>query len=194
MSNSNNKIPVDDEKTIVLRAQNGEVDSFALLVSQHQEMIRACLAARMPDLHEAEDLAQDVFLTAFNKLGDFEADRSLGAWLRGIAMNLLRNHRRKSRPIASGDHDDLQLLVEQQLSVEPEVGTAHKTLEALRLCVGKLDMDSNRLLVWRYKDELSMSQLSKRLELKHSTLTMKLHRLRNLLRQCIEGRISKDSR
>jgi len=91
-------MPDEDEIQQVRAAQQGDLNALAALVTRHQQAVRACLAARLDDPHEAEDLVQEVFVTAFRKLGEFDPERPLAPWLRSIAMNLLRNHWRKFRP------------------------------------------------------------------------------------------------
>src|SRR6185369_1636266 len=85
------------EGDLVRAARQGSWPAFAELVRRHQDAVRACLAVRMDLPHEAEDLAQEAFVTAFRKLDDFDVDRPFGPWVRSIAFNLLRNHWRKFR-------------------------------------------------------------------------------------------------
>ena len=53
------------ESELVGSAQRGNWAAFAELVRRHQAAVRACLAVRMDQPHEAEDLAQEAFATAF---------------------------------------------------------------------------------------------------------------------------------
>jgi hypothetical protein len=68
-----------DEQRWVRAAQQGDAEAFAQLVGRHHRGVRACLVARMHDAHEAEDLAQEVFVTAYRKLSEFDPERPAGA-------------------------------------------------------------------------------------------------------------------
>jgi len=100
-----------NETDLIRAAQGGSAEAFTDLVRRHQYAVRACLAVRLGDPHEAEDLAQEVFVTAFTRLREFDVDRPFGPWLRGIAFNLLRNHARKFRPRAIGGNEELTALL-----------------------------------------------------------------------------------
>jgi RNA polymerase sigma-70 factor (ECF subfamily) len=177
----------DDTKEIVLRARGGDLEAFGRLVRRHELGVRAFLAARLDDRHEAEDLAQEVFITAYRNLETFAPDRPLSAWLRGIASNLLRNHLRKRRE-SSGADAFLAGLVDK---VVPDPGRA---VEALRRCVEGLDAPSRELVDRRYTQDQPLAEIGQALDLKHSALTMNLHRLRIRLRDCMQRRVAEEAR
>jgi RNA polymerase sigma-70 factor (ECF subfamily) len=183
--------PDSDEKREVRAAQQGDAEAFAALVGRHHRGVRACLVARMHDPHEAEDLAQEVFLTAYRKLADFDAERPLAPWLRSIALNLLRNHWRKFRAQAIGGNTELAVLLDQQIAAE--CGSAREPLlhAALRDCLERMDGPARELLQQRYGEEVSVRELADRLQRGYSALTMQLHRLRELLADCIGQKLPK---
>ena len=76
-------VPTDLE--LVRRAQAGDVEAFGTLVDRNRRAVfRAALAAvRSPQ--EADEVAQDTFVTAFQKLGHFRGDAAFRTWLLSIA-------------------------------------------------------------------------------------------------------------
>lgn len=174
----------------VRAAQHGDVEAFSQLVRRHQAAVRACLAVRLHDSHEAEDLAQETFLTAFQKLAEFDAERPLGPWLRGIAFNLLRNHWRKFRPCAIGGNAELAALLDQRIAADAGPEQESVLLGALRECLEQIDGPSRELLHLRYGEERSVRDLAARFQRGYSALTMQLHRLREVLLLCIERRVA----
>ena len=181
--------PEFDEAQHIRAAQRGDAAAFSLLVERHHLKVRACLAARMSDPHEAEDLAQEVFVTAFRKLGEFDPERPLAPWLRSIAFNLLRNHWRKFRAQAVGGHAELAALLDQRISADCGPEREHRLLGALRDCVEALDGPARDLVHLRYAEQQSVRDLSARLDRGYSALTMQLHRLRELLSDCISRKL-----
>jgi RNA polymerase sigma-70 factor (ECF subfamily) len=176
------------ETELIQAAQAGCAEAFAALVARHQQAVRACLAVRLHDPHEADDLAQEVFLTAFNRLSDFDPERPFGPWLRGIAFNLLRNHWRKFRPCAIGGNEELAALVDQQIALECDTARESVLLGALRDCLERLEGSSRELLRLRYGEETTVRELAQRFGRGYSAVTMQLHRLRELLTRCVAER------
>lgn len=179
----------DDEPELVRAAQQGDVAAFSALVQRHHTAVRACLAVRMIDVHEAEDLAQEAFIIAFRKLPESDPSLPLGPWLRGIALKLLANHRRKFRPLASGSAADLRELLDAEVATDFSAGRESETLSALRECLNELEGPARQLIHERYADGASIEELAGRLGRKASAVTMQLHRLRGLLATCIQRNI-----
>lgn len=180
-----------DESRTVRAAQQGDGVAFAALVALHHRGIRACLVARLPDPHEAEDLAQDVFVTAYRKLGEFDATRPLAPWLRSIALNLLRNHRRKFRAQAVGGNTELAELLDERIAAECTADREPLLHAALHDCLDHMDGPARELLRRRYGEEQSVRELSDELQRGYSALTMQLHRLREVLAECIARKLGK---
>lgn len=180
-----------DERQWVCAARRGDADAFAALVERHHRGVRACLVARMRDSHEAEDLAQEVFVIAFRKLAEFDSERPLAPWLRSIALNLLRNHWRKFRAQPIGGNAELAGLLDRQIAAD--CGPEREPLlhGALRDCLERMDGPARELLHRRYGEEESVRELSDRLQRGYSALTMQLHRLRELLAECIGQKMRK---
>jgi RNA polymerase sigma-70 factor, ECF subfamily len=85
----------DQERQWVERSLAGDTDAYAALVQEHQKMIHA-LAFRMTgSLEEAEDLAQETFLRAFQQLDTFRHESKFSTWLCQIVVNAGLNWRKR---------------------------------------------------------------------------------------------------
>jgi RNA polymerase sigma-70 factor, ECF subfamily len=182
-----------DEPHLIRSAQKRDLSAFAILVQRHHADVRACLAVRLNNTHDAEDLAQEVFMTAFRRIGDCDPTRPIRPWFRGIAMKLLANFRRKSRPELIGSHEELQALLDAEL--EARFTTAHgqgnegSELEALVECLEKLENPARNLLRARYEEGESLDGIAARLGRKASAVSMQLHRLRVVLGDCVKTKL-----
>ena len=75
-----------EEIQIIKRVISGDTDSFRLLVDRYQGPIMSMIANIIADRHACEDIAQDVFFTAYRKLKSFDPARSeFSTWLFTIA-------------------------------------------------------------------------------------------------------------
>lgn len=177
----------DQESGWIASAQGGDLAAFSKLVVIHQVAVRAFLVTRLSRKHEADDLAQETFVTAWRKMGEYDAARPFGPWLRGIAEGHLRNHLRKFRAEPIGGDEALQMILDQ---ATPGVEEQSDRIAALGECVEKVDLESRELLIARYSEGRSMQELCERSGSKHSAVTMKLHRLRLALAACVEARLA----
>jgi RNA polymerase sigma-70 factor (ECF subfamily) len=143
----------------------------------------------MSGAHDADDLAQEVFVTAFRRLSDFDPERPLAPWLRSIALNLLRNHRRKFRPESVGGNEELQALLEAQIESGLAAGNECGRLTALRECLECLEGPVRKLLMAHYGEGVSLRELASQSGRGYSAVAMQIHRVRELLASCIESRL-----
>jgi len=180
------------ESDLISDAQRGSWPAFSELVRRHQGAVRACLAVRLEQPHEAEDLAQEAFVTAFRKLAEFDPERPFGPWIRSIAFNLLRNHWRKFRVVGIGGDEELAALVEQRIAMRP-ASTEGRELSALRDCLEQLDGPARVLVQRRYADDASVREIAAEQGRKYSAVTMQLHRLRQLLAGCMHEKLGAQS-
>lgn len=178
-----------DESALLTRAIGGDLNAYSALVRLHHGGVRAYLAVRLSNIHDAEDLAQEAFVIAFQRIREFDPARPFGPWLRGIALNLYRNHRRKFRADPVGGSAELQDLVDAVLERRNPGGREAARLSALRDCLDQLDGPARTLLTARYGEGVSVRDLAGRSGRGYSALTMQLHRLRELLSECIERRM-----
>ena len=87
-----------DERAIVDRVLAGDREAFRALVDREGPgVVRACHRV-LADLHEAEDAAQEAFVTAYGALATWRRDGTFGAWLTRIAVRIALRRLRKLLP------------------------------------------------------------------------------------------------
>jgi RNA polymerase sigma-70 factor (ECF subfamily) len=84
-----------DERDLVRRIQAGETAAFRDLVEHYQRDVYAIAYDLCGNHHDAEDLAQEVFIKAHRALAGFRADAKLSSWLYRITMNTFLDTRRR---------------------------------------------------------------------------------------------------
>ena len=89
----------EDSETIK-RVLNGDVDSFRILVERYQRPVFSMIRRIIWDSHRCEEIGQDVFVAAFQKLSMFDPGRSnFSTWLFTIARNKSINVLKRKTPI-----------------------------------------------------------------------------------------------
>ena len=171
-----------DDGALVQAAKKGDETAFEELIRRTQGSLRFFIAVRCPEPSEVDDVAQEVYVTAFRKLADFEPRKSFGAWLKGIAVNLLRNRRRQHRP---------QLLADVRESLDPpaDPDPVSDPIEALQECVKGIEEKSGRLLRSKYVDRLSLDEIASTEGSNARAIAVTLVRIRKKLKTCIEARL-----
>jgi RNA polymerase sigma-70 factor (ECF subfamily) len=91
------------ETELIAKAKQGDVDSFCLLVSGHKRAMHSLALRFCGNHHDAEDLAQDVFLNAYRAIDRFRGDSSFHTWLRRIMVNSFLSHKRRKELPRAGD-------------------------------------------------------------------------------------------
>jgi RNA polymerase sigma-70 factor, ECF subfamily len=83
----------DADSDLVLRSQRSDPAAFEELVRQHQRMVHALTYRMTGSLADAEDLAQETFLRAYEQIGTFRGTAKFSTWLYRIAVNACLNWR-----------------------------------------------------------------------------------------------------
>ena len=82
------------EPALVLSARAGSADAFGRLVQMHQQALRAFLRRLCVNAADADDLAQEAFVFAWEHIGRFDVSRPFRPWLFGIAWRKFRERKR----------------------------------------------------------------------------------------------------
>jgi len=91
---------VSEDSDIVKRVLNGDLDSFRILMERYQRPVLSMIRRLIWDSHRCEEIGQDVFVTAFQKLSTFDPARSqFSTWLFTIARNMSINALKKKLPL-----------------------------------------------------------------------------------------------
>ena len=93
---------MDHEEQVIAEVQSGKAESFRLLIERYQKPVFQMIFNLVGDGHASEDISQEVFISAYQKIATFDPVRSrFSTWLFTIARNKSINHLRKKRPAIS---------------------------------------------------------------------------------------------
>ena len=186
--------PESSEASHLERARRGEVDAFAELVRAHHPAVRVFLASHLRDAGAIDDLVQDVFLRAFDRLSTLRDGTAFRAWLLGIARNRALEHLRERLRPGLPSPDALEALLDQtQLAIlegDDEEARRGLELEALRQCIRGLPPVGARLIREHYFKGRPITALAAEERKNEGALRMTLLRLREALRDCVRRRVA----
>src|ERR1700749_4856199 len=84
----------EDDAALVAAARAGSMVALSRLIDRHQQAVRAFLARITGNRDEAEDLAQETFLTACSQIARYRGDASVRTWLCAIAWRKAKSAQR----------------------------------------------------------------------------------------------------
>jgi len=182
----------DDLSELVLLARNRDADAFGALVTRFSAAVRSICMMRAADPAQADDIAQQVFLTAWKKLPELNPDVPFWPWLETITRNhLLNEWRRVQRErglkqrytvawLAQSEGEDAQ-------SQDPEILAAQ--VETLRLCIRALPENLQKMVKMRYDDNYTSDRIATLMGRSADAVRQTFVRLREKLRDCIERKL-----
>ena len=171
-----------DERTLVTRAQRGDVAAFEALYREHSGRVFALCLRLSADRTVARELAQDVFVRAWDALPEFRGEAGLGTWLHRIAVNemLMRERSERRRGARTSANED----VEAELAAPAvDVGAAID----LERAIASLPPGVRRAFVLHDVEGYSHQEIADMTGLAAGTLRAQLHRARQLLTRRLES-------
>ena len=178
----------DLDRTLIQATLEGNQQSFAQLIQKHQPSIFLMVHRHLRQREEAEDVVQQVFLKAFQHLGNFRGESKFYTWLYTIALNLVRNHVRQ-RKIRRMDSLDMSATDDNSRhpqwpdnSPSPEEIAHHRSeLERVRVAVESLTDEHRSIFTLHYFQHLSLQEVAARIGRPVGTVKVYLHRARKMV-------------
>jgi RNA polymerase sigma factor (sigma-70 family) len=179
----------NDDKLVQLTLE-GDHHAFAALVEKYQSQIHALAWRKTDDFHIAEDITQEVFLTAYQKLNTLTRPDRFASWLYAIVNNLCvtwlrkRSAQPQQQSITSTDPAELSALCFSDYITQQHEDAERESHRALiQNLLGKLRESDRTVIYLYYLAELNYEEISKLLRVPLSTIKSRLHRARKRLKK-----------
>jgi RNA polymerase sigma-70 factor, ECF subfamily len=179
----------DSEQHLIQRAQKGDSEAFAALVTEHQRYVYNLALRVLKNEEEALDLAQETFVRAWMALPNFRGQSQFRTWLYRIVSNLCYNRLPNLRRSLTELGDDVIAELPETDSAfdNPARGTESRELRSyLHQAIDQLDENYRLLISLRYQNELSYEEIATMLNLPLGTVKTGLFRAKEQLRRALE--------
>jgi len=179
----------ESETILIKRAQKGDHEAFALLVTEHQRYVYNLALRVLKNEEEALDLAQETFVRAWTAFPNFRGQSQFRTWLYRIVTNLCYNRLPNLRRSLNDLGDDvISEIPETDIAFDnPAHGSESRELRSyLHKAIEELDENYRLLISLRYQSELSYEEIANTLNLPLGTVKTGLFRAKEKLRLALE--------
>lgn len=165
-------------------------DNFVVELTSAQTSVYGYILSLLPDRTAAQDVLQEVNVTAWQKRADFQPGTNFFAWASKIAYFHVLSHRRKmSRDRLVFDEEVLDYLAERQLERVEEVSQRGI---ALKECLEKLPAGQRTLIERRYAPGGSVQDIAAQEGKSVGAISQTLYRIREALLKCVEQNLTRE--
>ncbi|MGE5449678.1 MAG: RNA polymerase sigma factor [Bacteroidales bacterium] len=159
--------------------RKGNVSAFSVLVERYQDMVYSLALKLLKNTEDAEELAQDTFIKAFQKLDMYEGKSKFSTWLYSITYNACISELRKRR-IQFSSLEEQRFSDQDEMRIHSYFSETKKEDQEkyLNLALSKLPEDDQVLVTLYYYENQSMDDISVITGLTVSNIKVKIHRAR----------------
>ena len=178
----------NDDSKLIQRVLSGDDTAFAELVKKYQKPVHALVWRKVGDFHVAEEITQDTFLKAYQKLAMLKEPQSFASWLYVIATRRCIAWRRKKRLRMQSLEATHSLQFEKAtysgyVVEENERTTIEAQREVVKKLLAMLQESERTVMTLHYFGEMTCEEISKFLGVSVGAIKSRLHRARQRLKK-----------
>ncbi len=179
------------EEPLLRRCKEGDPEAFRVLVEQYQARIFGFARKMLPSLEDAEDVAQEVFVRAFQHIHRFDHQASLTTWLFRITVNLCIDCLRRKKKMPEPCRLNSSELLSSQEPIDPRYDPEDHTLtnemkRALALALEHLSPKLKVVLFLHEGEGMNHQQISEVLHIPVGTVKSRLFLARAKLQEALK--------
>lgn len=187
-----------EDSELINKVLAGEHPCFDVLVERYEHVVFNAALMFLRNRQSAEDVTQDVFISAYRRLASFEGRSSFATWLRKITFNQCIDYKRRqqARPVSSFEDGPIQ--VADANSVNPvTIAEGNELVAGVRAAIDLLGEEQRGIILLREIQGLDYAEIAEVLDIPVGTVRSRLHRARLelrdvLVRQGLHTQHSKD--
>lgn len=180
------------EADIIRRILDGEKELYEILVRRNNQKLYRVVRSYLKNESEVEDIMQNAYLKAYEKLFQFKLNASFSTWLIRIGINESLGHLKSRRKIydMTRQPDDNHTIPILEL---PDAGQPNpqrkmirkETKKLLEDAIDQLDLKYRTVYILKEIEELSVKEVALLLDLSESNIKVRLHRARAILKEIL---------
>lgn len=171
-----------NERDIISRILNGDLQAFELLVKQYEQLVFYIVSKLIKQRSDAEDISQEVFIKVYNNLRTFAFKSKLSSWIASIAyrttLNYIRDNKKERATQGAENMEEFYFTTEtpEELSEKKDISTYINKL------VDELPLAYKSVITLYHLNELSYQEIGEITGMPEGTVKSYLFRARKLLK------------
>jgi len=150
--------------------------------TNYPKVIRLCMGYVNGDAAKAKDLAQEVFIKAWENLGSFRKESGVSTWIYRITVNTCLLQLRNQKIKKSSNERVLEHITEE---VEENKTTYEVQLKSMYACINKLSKE-NKSIILLELEGLPQKNIAEITGYSHESVRVRIHRIKNELTKCVK--------
>lgn len=184
-----------EEKALVKRILNGQVDDFQIIIEKYQRLVVHIVHKLVIDRTECEDICQDVFLRAYQNLSTFQFKSKLSTWIGQIAYHRALNYLEKKKVVLYNDiqEDNFNIeTVESKTELPDQYAENLDISEMLEKEISLLKPEYRTIISLYHLEEMTYNEISDITGLPEGTVKSHLFRARKQLKDRLLAKYAKE--
>ena len=179
---------MNNDTQLIHQTLDGDDAAFSELVEKYQKQVHALVWRKIGDFHTAEEITQDTFLKAYQKLGTLKQPKRFSSWLYVIATSLCNTWLRKKyrRAKLTQNMDEMQTertTYSEHVIAENERITAETQREVVKKLLAKLAESERTVMILHYFGEMSCTEIGAFMGVSANTVKSRLRRAQQRLQK-----------
>jgi RNA polymerase sigma-70 factor (ECF subfamily) len=180
-------MPEPNDRALILQTRGGELEAYGELVRRYQTSVYNVCYRILGERREAEDLAQETFIRAHQKLQSYDENRPFGPWIRRVATNMCLNHLQSDRHPALPLDEEHDVRADGSGSDTAAAAEARAARASIRQAIRSLPPHYRAVIELRHFQGLTYEEIADALALPLSDVKSHLFRSRKLLAQRLKA-------
>ncbi|MBD3184662.1 sigma-70 family RNA polymerase sigma factor [Candidatus Poribacteria bacterium] len=184
------------DRDLIINCQNGDPSSFRGIVERYQNKVYSTAFRIVGNSYDAEDVAQEAFLTAYKAIDIFDTEKPFSPWITRITVNMSIDFLRRQKSqkwLLESDDNDFQNMSNRIKSEEPdplEKLEAWELLDMLGKLIENLPTKYRVPITLYHIEDMTYDEISEFLEIPMGTLKTYLYRGKEALKAMIRNEIA----
>ncbi|HLK93173.1 MAG TPA: sigma-70 family RNA polymerase sigma factor [Polyangia bacterium] len=186
------------ERLFIARLKERDPSAFDEIVRRYGDKVFSLIYRMLGNRQEAEDVAQEVFITVFKTVDSFRGEAKFSTWLLRIAANQSKNRIKylARRPVDGGEIDDANQpgapggtpgpVAHAQIEPPDKMLEAAETERLMQAAIAELDEEHRLLVILRDVEEMSYQEIGEITGLPEGTIKSRLHRARMAIKEHLD--------
>ena len=194
----------EHERSLLRRLRDHDERAFRELIEAHRDRVYNITFRMLGNRAEAEDIAQEVFITVFKTIDTFRAESKFSTWLYRVAVNHCKNRIKYLARRHDRDRDELDETQHGGSGTNGAIGTQPRTApdralegaqmeKLLEVAIASLEEEQRVVVVLRDVEDLSIEEICAITQLPDGTVKSRLHRARLVLRKKLQRHVGDDT-